>query len=131
MGCFEIDRRGAIVVKRAFPARNTHAPRVAGLQSGKTPLRQWRDQVIAVQHGEIQKLLRDFHANRVLTHILRPGATETVTIKAGHWVATTTFQFCSQNIRRHKNQFERRTLTIGIMNIKAMRPCVAFRLAMC
>src|SRR5207249_11167908 len=83
MGCFEIDRRGAIVVKRAFPARNTHAPRVAGLQSGKTPLRAWRDEVIAVQHGEIQKFLRDFHANRVLTHILRPCATETVTIKAG------------------------------------------------
>src|SRR5215472_10529207 len=62
---FEIDGRGAIVVKRAFPARNTHA-------------------------------------NGVLTHILRPRATKTITIKAGHWVGTTTFQFCSQNIRRHK-----------------------------
>src|SRR5215469_5697881 len=61
----------------------------------------WRDQVIAVQHGEVQKLLRNFHANRVLTHILRTRATETVTIKAGHWIATTTFQFCSQNIGGH------------------------------
>jgi len=131
MGRFEIDRRGAIVVKRAFLARNTHAPFIAGRQSGKTPLRVWRDQVIAVQHGEIQKLLRNFHANGMLTHILWPCATETITIKASHWVATTTFQFCSQNVCRHKNQFERRTLTIGNINIKAMRPCVAFRPAMC
>jgi hypothetical protein len=41
------------------------------------------------------------HANRVLTDIFRPGAAVTVAIEPGHRIAATTFQFGSENIRRH------------------------------
>jgi hypothetical protein len=42
------------------------------------------------------------HADGMLSDVLWPSATETVTIKARHWLAATTFQFCSQNIRGHR-----------------------------
>ena len=105
MGRFEIHRRRAIVIERAFPTCHAYAPLVAWLQSGKTPLGMGRDQIVTVEHGEIQKLLCGFHADRVLPHILRSRSTIAVAIKPGHRVEATTFQFCSQNIRRHKVSF--------------------------
>ena len=101
MRCFQIHRRRAVVIQRAFPPRDAHTPFVAWLQSGKTPLRMRRDQVVSIQDGEIQKFLRDLHANRVLPHVLWPCSAIAVAIKTGHRIATTTFQFRSQNIRRH------------------------------
>jgi hypothetical protein len=101
MGRFQIHRRRAIVIQRAFPPRDAHAPFVAGLQSRKTPLWMRRDQVISIKYGEIQKFLRDLHAYRVLPHVLWPCSAIAVTIKTGHRIATTTFQFRSQDIRRH------------------------------
>src|SRR4030095_4776752 len=59
------------------------------------------DQVVSIQDGEIQKFLRDLHANRVLPHVLWCRSAIAVAIKTGHRIATTTFQFRSQNIRRH------------------------------
>src|SRR5439155_964983 len=68
--CFQIHRRRAVVIKRALPARDADTPLIARLQSEKTPLRTRRDQVVSIQHGEIQKFLGDLHANRVLAHVL-------------------------------------------------------------
>src|SRR5580765_6139465 len=101
MRCFQIHRRRAVVIQRAFPAGDAHTPLVAWLQSGKTPLRMRCDQVVSIQDGEIQKFLRDLHANRVLPHVLWSCAAIAIAIKTGHRIATTTFQFRSQNIRRH------------------------------
>src|SRR6266480_3584973 len=35
VGCFKIDRGGAVVIQGAFPARDAHAPFVARFESGK------------------------------------------------------------------------------------------------
>ena len=56
VGCFEINRRRAVVVERGFPARNADAPFVAGFESGKSPLRNRRDQIVPVENRKIQKL---------------------------------------------------------------------------
>jgi hypothetical protein len=61
-----------------------------------------RDQVVSVKHGEIEKFLRHFHADRMKPDILRSGAAKPVSIKSGHRIATTTFQLGSKNIRGHK-----------------------------
>ena len=98
---FKIDRSGAVVIKRAFPARYANAPFIAWLQSGEAPFRTRRDQIVSVEHGEIEKLARDFHADRVQPEIFRPGPTKTVAIKSGDRIAATTFQFGSQNVCRH------------------------------
>jgi len=90
------------MVERVLPPRDAHAPLVARFQPWKTPLRVWRDQVVAIEHGKIQKLLCDFHAYRVLAGIFRTRSTKAVPVESGSRTATTTFQFCSQNIRRHK-----------------------------
>jgi hypothetical protein len=87
----QINRRGAIVFERRFPARNAHAPFVARFQSRKSPFRNRCDQIVPVQHGEIEKFARDFNANRMQTDIFRPGATKSVAIKTGHRIAATTF----------------------------------------
>src|SRR6478609_7516812 len=55
MCCFQIHRRRAVVIQRAFPARDAHTPLVAWLQSGKTPLRMRCDQVVSIQDGEIDR----------------------------------------------------------------------------
>ena len=57
---FEIHRRGAIVIKCAFPSRDAYTPFIARLESGKTPLRMWRDEIVSIQDGKIQELLCDF-----------------------------------------------------------------------
>jgi hypothetical protein len=101
MRCLQIHRRCAIVIQRAFPPRHAHAPLVAGLQSWKTPFRMRCDQVVSIQDGEIQKFLRHLHAHRVLPHVLWTCPAIAIAIETGHRIATTTFQFRSQNIRRH------------------------------
>src|SRR6266480_3967819 len=68
------------------------------------------DQLVSVEHGEIEKLARDLNANGVQTKIFRTGATKPVAIKSGYWIAATTFQFSSKNIRRHNHR------TVGLIN---------------
>jgi predicted enzyme related to lactoylglutathione lyase len=98
---FQIHRRCTVVIQRAFPPRNAHTPFVAGLQSGKTPLWMRCDQIVSIKDREIQKFLCDLHTDRVLPHVLWTCSAIAVAIKTGNRIATTTFQFPSQNIRRH------------------------------
>jgi len=62
----------------------------------------WRDQIISIQHGKIQKLARGLYTHGVLTDIFRPGAAVTVAIKSCHRIATTAAKLSAKNIRRHK-----------------------------
>ena len=80
----------------------------------------WRDKVISIEHREIEKLLRHFYADRMKPDIFRSGAAKSIAIESGHWIATTTFQFSSQNIRRHNNVLlVRRTLAKRQDNAKS------------
>lgn len=47
---FEIHWRRAMMIQSCFPAGHANAPFVTGLQSRKTKLWYWGNQVIAVQH---------------------------------------------------------------------------------
>jgi len=102
MRCLKIDRAGAIVIERSFPACDADAPFVAGLQTVAAPFWTERDQIVSVEDREVEKLLRDLHADRVQPNIFRTRATKAVAIKSCHGIATTTFQFRSKNIRRHE-----------------------------
>ena len=102
MGCFKIDRGRAVMIQRAFPARDADAPLVARFQSGEAPFRARRDQIVPVEHGKIEKFLCDFYANRVQSNVFRAGATKAVAIKTGDRIATATFQFASKNVRGHE-----------------------------
>jgi hypothetical protein len=99
---FKIDRRGAIAIQRTFPARDAHAPFIARLQSGEAPFRARRDQIVSIEHGEVEEFPRDFHADRMQPKIFRPGPTKAVAIKAGERIAATTFEFGSQDVSRHR-----------------------------
>jgi len=101
VGCLEINGRGTIVVERGFPARDAHTPLVTRFQTGKSPFRAWRDQVVSVEDREVKKFLRHLHADGVLPDILRASSTITVAIKPGHWVAATTAQFCAEDVCGH------------------------------
>src|SRR6266568_7577378 len=87
-----------------FPTRDANAPLVARFQSGKPPFRMWRDQVVSIKHGKIQKLARGLHTHRVLTDVFRPGAAVTVAIKSGHRIATTAFEFSSEDVCGHRTK---------------------------
>ena len=104
MSRFKIDWGCAIVVERRFPTRDADAPFVAGLQSGKSPFRAGRDQVVPVEHGKIEKFLRDFYANRVQPNVFWPGATKSVAIESGHRIATTASKFSPENTCGHERK---------------------------
>ena len=87
----EIDRWRDIVLERVFPTRHANAPAIAGLESGESPFRMRCDQVVAIEHREIQKLAGRLHADRVLPDIFSTGATVAVTIKSGHRIAAAGF----------------------------------------
>ena len=99
---FKIDRSSAIMIQRVFPARDADAPFVARLQPGEPPFQAWRDQIVSVEHGKIEKFPCDFHTNRVQPNVFRTGATKAVAIKAGDRIATATFQFASENVGGHE-----------------------------
>jgi hypothetical protein len=101
MGCFEINGGSAIVIEGCFPACHAYAPFIAGLQTGKSPFRTGRDQVVSIKHRKIEKFPRHLNANRMLPNVLRPGSTVAVAIKSGYGVATATSQFSSEDICRH------------------------------
>jgi len=82
------------MVQSVFPARDAHAPFVARFESWEAEFRMRRNQIIAVEHGKIQKLLCDFNADSMLADVFRAGAAKTVAVESGQRVATTTFQFC-------------------------------------
>ena len=98
---FQIDRRGAAVIERRFPARNADAPAVARFQSGKTPFRHRSHEIISVEDREIEKLLGDFDANRVKPEVFRPSTAISVAIKSCHGIAATATQFGAENVGRH------------------------------
>jgi hypothetical protein len=98
----KIDRCGTLVIKCSFPPGDANAPLIARLESGEAPFRMRRDEIVSVENREIQEFARDLNAHRVQPEIFRASAAEAVAIKAGHRVATTTFQFRSQNIRGHE-----------------------------
>ena len=110
---FKIDWGRAIMIQRAFPARYAHAPFVARLQSGETPFRVWRNQIIPVEHGKIEKFSCDFHAHGVQPNVFRTGATKAIAIKAGDRIATATFEFASENICGHET-----SLTLEVQFVK-------------
>jgi hypothetical protein len=99
--CFKIDRCGAIMVERRLPACDANAPAIARFKSGKSPFRMWRNQIVAIEHREIEEIARGLNANGVQPDVFGTGTAITVTIKSGHRIAATTFQFCSENIREH------------------------------
>jgi hypothetical protein len=101
VGCLQINGRGTIVFERGFPARDAHAPLVTWFQTGKSPFRARRDQVVSVESGEVKKFLRHLYANSVLPNILRPGTTVAVAIKSGQRLSTTTLQFGAEDVCGH------------------------------
>ena len=102
---FQVNRRRAAAAQRFDPAGHANAPAIAGLQPWKVELGMWRDEVVPIEHGEIEELLRYLHADRVQPEIFRPGATITVAIETGERFTAATFQFGPENVRRHAKRY--------------------------
>ncbi len=88
VGRGQIDRRRDPAIERFLPALHADAPFIARLKAGKLPFGMRRDQVIALEHGVIEKVARSLDANCVQTGILRSRPAVAVTIESGHRFAT-------------------------------------------
>ena len=123
---FKINRGRAIMIQRAFPARDADTPFVARVQPRESPFRAWRNQIIPVEHGKIEKLPCDFDANRVQPNIFRTRATKAVAIKASDRIATATFKVASENICGHEVSLtlEFSSLNIGFLKTRVENECV-------
>ena len=89
------------MIEGGFPAGHANAPFDTGLETRKTPFRPGRDQIVAVEHREIEKISGDSYANGMQADVFRARATESVSIKPGHWIPATAFELGAQNVRRH------------------------------
>ena len=98
---FEINGRGPAVIERRLPARHANAPFVARFETRKTKFGNGCDKIVAVEHREIEKIARSFHADGMESNIFRAGATKPVAIKSGDRIPATTFQLSTKNVRRH------------------------------
>src|SRR5947209_15782139 len=101
MSRLEVDRRGPAGFHRRFPTGDTDAPLVPRLESGESPLRNGCDQIVAVQYRKIEKLTGYFHADSVESDIFRSGATESVAVKSGNWIAAAALQFGAKDVGGH------------------------------
>src|SRR5207237_9921919 len=96
---FKVNRSRAIVIQSAFPARHAHAPFVTRLQSGEAPFQMRRDKVVSIEHREIEKFLRDLHADRMKTKVIRARSTKSVPVKSRHRSPTTQPTFSAETNR--------------------------------
>ena len=67
--------------ERFAPSGCAHAPSIAGLQTGKTEFRRWRDEVIAAPTREHEKFLGYLHADDVQPEIFGSGVAAAVAIE--------------------------------------------------
>jgi hypothetical protein len=102
MRCFQYYWRGDVMFKCVLPAGHTHAPFIAGLEARKTPLRMRRNQIVSIEHREIEELPRRLDANGMQTNVFRTSPTISIAKEAGHWIAAAALEFGSQNVCRHK-----------------------------
>jgi 2'-5' RNA ligase len=124
---FEIDRCRPATIERCFPTRHADAPAVARFQSWETPLGHRSDEIVAVEHREIEKFLGDFDADGMQTDVFRSGAAIPIAIKSSHRIATTAAQFGTKNVGWHgdmlpkERRFPNRRLFIGATPLKDVR----------
>src|SRR3989442_7886696 len=101
VGRFKIDRGGATVVERIFPARDADAPFVARLEPRKSPLWNRCDEIISIEYRKIEELARALNADGVLAGIFRAGPAKTVAIKSGHWFAAAALKLGPEDVCGH------------------------------
>ena len=111
VGGFEDDWRRHAGIQSFLPARDAQTPPVARLQTKKTRRGHRRDQVVAAFELKRQELARNLGANHVQAMIARTGATITVAVEAGAWLAATALKFTAKNVRRHGPSLARRRRT--------------------
>ena len=103
MGRLQVDGRRHAAFQGVSPTCDAKAPAVARLEPGKSPFGMRRNQVIAIEHGEIEKMTSHLNADGVHSRVFRAGSAETVAIESGQGIATTASQFTTENIGRHSS----------------------------
>lgn len=98
---FEAYRGDDAGVERHFPEVNANAPVVTRLQSGKAPVRMWRDQIVADGPLMLEKRCCHLDADGVLAGIIRPRITLAVAIKPGERVRTAGLQHSAEDVLNH------------------------------
>jgi len=82
MGCLQIHRASMAGVDGVEPRSGTHAPPVPGLQTRKTELWSWGDEIVALIAGKVEKGFVDDAANGMGTTVAIIGVAATVTVPA-------------------------------------------------
>ena len=94
----KVDRCRAAAAKRFHPAGNANTPAIAWFQARKAPFRMRGDEVIAVEHGEIEELLRDRYADGMQAPVFRSCPAVAVAVKPGEGIAAAAFQFRAEDV---------------------------------
>ena len=101
---FEIHFPGQSALQRSLPPRHTDAPFIAWFEPGEMIFRPRRDQVVAVEHREVEEVPIPLHTDSVQADVLRPGAAIAVPIEPRQRIATAAFQFGPEDVCWHDAQ---------------------------
>lgn len=104
----EDDGRRITRLKGLFPALDAQAPLVAGLETGKIPLRNGSDEVIPPGLGKFQKVLGHAGADKVQADVIGAGSAAAVAIESCQRVKSARLQIATENIFGHGDFISRR-----------------------
>jgi hypothetical protein len=98
---FQINFAGQAALQRRRPTCDADAPLVAGFETGEVVLWPRCDEVVAVEHREVEEVLIDEHTDRMQAAVFRAGAAIAVAEEAGHRLAAAAFQFGAEDVSGH------------------------------
>ncbi len=97
----KVDRCRAAAAKCFHPARNANAPAIAWFQARKAPFGMRGDEVVAVEHREIEELLRHRDADGMQAPVFRSCPAVAVAVEPGEGIAAAAFQFRAEDVCDH------------------------------
>jgi hypothetical protein len=97
-GGFKVDFGRAPVIKGLLPAGDTEAPRISGLQTGKSKFRSRGAEIVPAALAECQELCGHFGAHAVQPLISGSGPATTITEESRQRVERAGDEFAAEDI---------------------------------
>jgi hypothetical protein len=97
-GGVEVDFGRAAVVEGFFPAQNTEAPLIAGLESGEGKFRARSHEIVSLISAELEEFPSHDGADTMKPAVAGPGAAAAIAEEAGHGVGGASSEIFSEDI---------------------------------
>jgi hypothetical protein len=101
----EYDGRCASGFKSFLPSSDAQTPTITAFKTGKVKLRNRGAEIVTDRCAEAKELLGHHRANSVQPMIAGTGAAVAIAVEAGARLATTAFEFATQDVRELSHEW--------------------------